>query len=56
MKKILSFLLVAVMVVASLGVLTACGDKKANDDFKIGFICLHDENSTYDKNFLVAAE
>ena len=24
-------------------------------DFKIGFICLHDENSTYDKNFLDAA-
>jgi len=60
MKKILSFLLVAVMVVASLGVLTSCGDKQgkdqASDDFKIGFICLHDENSTYDKNFLDAAE
>ncbi len=26
------------------------------DDFKIGFICLHDENSTYDLNFLNAAE
>ena len=24
-------------------------------DFKIGFICLHDEKSTYDKNFLDAA-
>ncbi len=24
-------------------------------DFKIGFICLHDENSTYDKNFIDAA-
>ncbi len=24
------------------------------DDFKIGFICLHDENSTYDNNFLKA--
>ena len=23
---------------------------------KIGFICLHDENSTYDKNFLEAAK
>ena len=60
MKKILSFLLVAVMVVASLGVLTSCGDKQgkdqASDDFKIGFIFLHDENSTYDKNFLDAAE
>ncbi len=24
-------------------------------DFKIGFICLHDENSTYDNNFIKAA-
>ncbi len=56
MKKVISFLLVAVMLLASIGVLTACGDKKANADFKIGFIFLHDENSTYDKNFLDAAE
>ena len=27
----------------------------ANSDFKVGFIFLHDENSTYDKNFLDAA-
>ncbi len=27
----------------------------AADDFKIGFIFLHDENSTYDKNFMDAA-
>lgn len=25
-------------------------------DFKIGLICLHDKNSTYDKNFIVAME
>lgn len=25
-------------------------------DFKIGFICLHDENSTYDNNFIEAAK
>ncbi len=56
MKKIISFLLVTVMLVATLGVLTACGDKTVNADFKIGFIFLHDENSTYDKNFLEAAE
>ena len=56
MKKILSFLLVAVMLVASTVMFSACGDDNANADFKIGFICLHDENSTYDKNFLVAAE
>ena len=58
MKRILSFLLVAVMLVATVGMLTACSDEKASisSDFKIGFIFLHDENSTYDKNFLVAAE
>ncbi len=31
-------------------------DFEIKDDFKIGFICLHDENSTYDKNFLNAAD
>jgi len=56
MKKVLSFLLIAVMLVASLSMLTACGEKDANADFKIGFIFLHDENSTYDKNFLEAAQ
>ena len=30
-------------------------DYEIKDDFKIGFICLHDEQSTYDKNFLNAA-
>jgi len=30
-------------------------DYEIADDFKIGFICLHDENSTYDLNFLNAA-
>jgi len=56
MKKVLSILLVTVMLVASLAMLTGCGDKNVNADFKIGFIFLHDENSTYDKNFLEAAE
>ncbi len=31
-------------------------DYKIADDFKIGFICLHDENSTYDLNFINAAK
>lgn len=31
-------------------------DFEVADDFKIGFICLHDENSTYDLNFINAAE
>ncbi len=57
MKKIISLLLVAVMLVASVCMLTSCGNEKTVDaDFKIGFIFLHDENSTYDKNFLEAAE
>ena len=59
MKKIISLILVAVMLVAAMCTLTAC-DNTANtavsEDFKIGFIFLHDENSTYDKNFLEAAE
>ena len=31
-------------------------DYQVKDDFKIGFICLHDEKSTYDLNFISAAE
>ena len=36
---------------------TGCGSDSSADgsDFKVGFICLHDENSTYDKNFIDAA-
>ncbi len=30
-------------------------DFEVAEDFKIGFICLHDENSTYDLNFINAA-
>lgn len=32
--------------------LSISSDVKIPDDFKIGMICLHDENSTYDNNFL----
>ena len=58
MKKILSLLLAAIMLVASVAMLTSCGGETAGveDGFKIGFIFLHDENSTYDKNFLDAAK
>ncbi len=61
MKKtrILAALLALVMVLAFAG----CGKKEASDgkqeekgaDVKVGFIFLHDENSTYDKNFMDAA-
>ncbi len=56
MKKVISILLVTVVLVASIAMLAGCGDKNVSADFKIGFIFLHDENSTYDKNFLEAAE
>ena len=57
MKKFVSMLLALVMVFA----LCACGSKTedGNKDaasIKVGFICLHDENSTYDKNFIDAAK
>ncbi len=54
MKKLLALLLSLVMVLS----FAACGEEKAQNsdgDFKIGFIFLHDENSTYDKNFIDAA-
>ena len=66
MKKVLALLLALVMVLA----LVACASKPANDTpaetpaentevpegFKVGFITLHDENSTYDLNFINAAK
>ena len=59
MKKFISILLTVALLVTSVAMLAACGGKadnnEANADFKIGFIFLHDENSTYDKNFLDAA-
>ena len=51
MKRILAIVLVLVMV---LGVAAGC--KKDEDTFKVGFICLHDENSTYDLNFINAID
>ena len=61
MKKITALLLALAMVFA----LCACGngdkDKDKDNDgdkakIKVGFIFLHDENSTYDLNFMNAAE
>ena len=51
MKKLLALLLAVVMVFG----LTACGGAEEADKLKVGFIFLHDENSTYDKNFIDAA-
>ena len=63
MKKFFALLLALVMALS----LVACGEKKdpTGDDtktpaegskVKVGFITLHDENSTYDKNFIDAAK
>ena len=68
MKKLLSLLMVLAMFAVSCTMLTGCnksngdvvdGNEKteetADADIKLGFIFLHDENSTYDKNFMDAA-
>ena len=57
MKKILAILMAIAMVFS----FAACGTKKdgGNDTekkLKVGFIFLHDENSTYDNNFMTGAE
>ena len=53
-KKVLAIVLALVMVFGLSVTLTGCGSD-GGDSYKVGFICLHDENSTYDKNFLDAA-
>ena len=52
MKKILSLLLAVVMLFGCCAMFASCGGNKY--DVKVGLICLHDENSTYDKNFIDA--
>lgn len=58
MKKIIALLLAAAMLFA----LCACGGNNTsstgdnNKKLKVGFIYLHDENSTYDLNFINAAK
>ena len=63
MKKILALLLAVVMVLG-LAACSGTGEKDvykeilkpvAKEDLKVGFIFLHDEQSTYDKNFIDAA-
>ncbi len=59
MKKAVALMLTLMMVFAFTVLFTGCGggDDEGNSDsaLKAGFICLHDENSTYDKNFIDAA-
>ena len=61
MKKVLSLVLALTMIFAFTAVFTGCGGSEGGEEgnsdqaMKAGFICLHDENSTYDKNFIDAA-
>ena len=47
MKKIASVLLVLAMLLCSVAFAEV-----AKEDIKVGLICLHDENSGYDANFI----
>ena len=56
-KKLLALVLVLALVVSLAVALAACDPKDdGGDGLKFGLICLHDENSTYDKNFIDAAQ
>ena len=63
MKKIVALFLAALMLFAFVGCANNPGEDPADpdqigadaSDLKVGFIFLHDENSTYDKNFIDAA-
>ena len=54
MKKLLALCLAGLLAVAGISVFAGC----SRDDgiLKVGFIALHDKNSTYDKNFIEAIE
>ncbi len=61
MKKVLSLVLALVMVLGVMVSMTACGGEKDKKDggskldysnIKVGMITLHDDSSTYDKNFI----
>ena len=65
-KKIVAVILAVVLVAAAFAACSKAADNgeesttaasaTAPDDFKVGFIFLHDENSTYDLNFINAAK
>ena len=63
MKKFLAILMVVLLSFTLCVNFVSCSDEEgaktpaaAGDDIKVGFIFLHDENSTYDKNFIDAAK
>ena len=57
MKNKFLILCLATILVFTL-TLTGCGSKEKpkSTSIKAGFICLHDENSTYDLNFINSAK
>ena len=67
MKKILSLALVLCMILSCVAMFASCDKGNENngevtikpvakEDLKVGFIFLHDEKSTYDKNFMMGVE
>ena len=63
MKKLVVLVLSLAMVFTCVGILSACGGSESSGEgsgdassMKVGFICLHDENSTYDLNFINGAK
>ena len=67
MKKFLTLALALVMILSCVAIFAACtngGDNGgdvtlqpiAKEDIKVGFIFLHDEKSTYDKNFMLGVD
>ncbi|MBR1709566.1 MAG: BMP family ABC transporter substrate-binding protein [Clostridia bacterium] len=56
MKKFLVLALVLVLSLSCVSAFALEGKPVAKEDVKVGFIFLHDENSTYDLNFLNAAK
>lgn len=55
MKKVLATILALAMICSLALGLSGCG-KSEDEKMKVGFIFLHDENSTYDLNFINAAK
>ncbi len=51
MKKFVNVALSAVLAATGVAGFASCSDKEEYD-FTVGLICLHDSNSTYDKNFI----
>ncbi len=54
MKRILSVILAVVMIASCFLFVSCAKDEEVKDTFKLGVICLHDEKSTYDLNFIEA--